>query len=80
MIKMQFGIIKEQIDKMIPYKDCEYRNYIIAKLISEGKQEKMTDDWLRKVLIGDIEDGFITYGQALTLEPLYRKAINTLGN
>ena len=77
---MQCEKIKEQIDKMIPYEACDYLNYIIAKLISDGKQEKMTDDWLRKVLIGDIEDGFITYGQALTLELLYRKAIDTLGN
>lgn len=77
---MQCEKIKEQIDKMIPYEACDYLNYIVAKLITEGKREKMNDDWLRRVLLRDVEDGLYNYGQALYLEPLYRKAIDTLGN
>ena len=73
-----FEQVKASVNAMVPYKECDYRNFIIAKLFTEGEQDKMTEDWLRKVLLEDVEDGFITYGQALTLAPLYKEVIEEL--
>lgn len=71
--------IKEQatkeLNRRFPQKELEYRNHIVATAIALGKKEKLTEEWIRKGLITDIEDGFITYGQVMYIKDDYFKAI-----
>ena len=70
-------MIKEQatkeMNRRFPQNEVGYRNGIIATRIALGK--KITEDWVRAGLISDIEDGFLTYGQAITIKDEYFKAI-----
>jgi hypothetical protein len=63
---------------MIPNNGKEYRKCVIASAYAEGRQNELTADRLRKMLLGDVEDGFISYGEALTLADYYMKAIEQL--
>ena len=71
--------VKEQVTKELnrrfPQKELDYRNHVVATAIALGKKDRITEDWLRKGLITDIEDGFITYGQAMTIKDEYFKTI-----
>ena len=66
------------MNDMVKGSQFEYRNGIIATALANGHGEKLTEDWLRKVLLGDVEDQFITYEEALAVAPKYMEAINTL--
>ena len=64
-----------EMNRRFPQKELDYRNGIVGTAIAVGKKNELTEDWLKKVLLGDIEDGFITYGQALAVKDEYYKAI-----
>lgn len=56
----------------------DYMNMCIASGFAQNKEDKMTEDWLRRFLLGQVEDDFITYGQALAFAPIYREEIESL--
>ena len=70
--------LRNEINRLVPYRECGYRNLVIADTIAEGKGDKLTDNWLMHALLRDVEDEFITYEQSLALEPIYRDAIARL--
>ena len=39
------------------------------------KKEKLTEDWVMKTLLLDVEDGFMSYEQAVYIRKDYYKAI-----
>lgn len=67
--------VKKEMDRMMPYKEVEYRNGIVASIIANGRKEKLTEDWVMRTLMGDVEDGFISYEQAVYIQKEYYKAI-----
>lgn len=71
-------MLRNEINRLVPYRECGYRSLVIADTIAEGKGDKLTDNWLMHALLLDVEDEMITYGQAITLEPIYRDAIAKL--
>ncbi len=75
--EMRETILKE-LKVMIPYKELEYRNQIVAGIIASGKKDKISADWIRKAFFRDIEDGFITYEQAVAVRVEYEKAIEKI--
>lgn len=74
-----FTMIKEEarrmMDAMMNYDGLEYRNSVVATAIANGKKEKLDEEWVRKALLTDVEDGFLTYAQALAIKDEYFKAI-----
>lgn len=66
---------KAEMDRRFPQVELDYRNTVVASAIAKGKKEKLTEDWLRKTLLMDVEDGFISYEQAEYIHKDYYKAI-----
>jgi hypothetical protein len=66
---------KAEMDRRFPQEELGYRNGIVATAIAKGRKEKLTEDWLRKTLLMDVEDGFISYEQAVYIHKDYYKAI-----
>lgn len=64
-----------EMNRRFPQEELSYRNMIVASVIADGKADKLTEDWVRKTLLGDVEDGFLTYGQALAVKDEYFTAI-----
>ena len=73
--KIYYAALKE-LNEVAP--NNKYRNTVIATAFAIGKSQKLTSDWLRKSLIGDVEDKFITYNEALKLYYVYSKKIDSL--
>ena len=67
--------IRKEMNRRFPQSELEYRNSVVATAIARGKGSKLTEDWLRKTLLGDVEDGFLTYGQAVAIKDEYHKGI-----
>lgn len=67
-----------ELNNRIPYEETDYRNMCFASAFAHGRENELSDDRIRKCLLADVEDEFITYGQALTLAPMYRKAIDSI--
>lgn len=62
--------IKRELDKIAP--ENEYRNLNIAKIIAIGKKDFMNDDWIRRAVFRDWDDGLIdNYDTTLRLYNLY---------
>lgn len=61
----------DELNKVVPGND--YRNCVIAKGLATGHRKTMNEDWLRKVLIGDHQEGFIDYNEMLNQFYLYKK-------
>lgn len=66
---------KEEMNRRIPYRDMDYRNDVVASIIAQGHADKLTTDWVMRALLEDVEDGFLTYGQAVYIKDEYYKAI-----
>ena len=69
-----YGVL-EEMNRRFPQKELSYRNMNVASIIAKGHEDKLTTDWLRKALLGDVEDEFMTYAQAVYIKDLYFKAI-----
>ena len=73
------GRIKEaaqkEMNKRMPYKELDYRNAIVATAIAKGKAAMLTADWVMRSLLTDVEDEFMTYGQAVAIKDKYLQAI-----
>ena len=74
----QYDAIRKALNKMIPYKECNYRNTVIAQAIYNGKEDKLDSTWVMRAMLQDEEDGFITYGQGVFLHKAYNEAIAKL--
>ena len=74
MMELKFAILDE-MNRRFPQHELNYRNMIVASIIAKGKSDKLTEDWLRKTFLGDVEDGFIEYGQAVYIKDAYYKAM-----
>lgn len=77
-MKMDYEVyfkVKEEMDRRFPQEELEYRNTVVASAISKGKKDKLTEDWVMKTLLMDVEDGFIEYGQAVYIHKDYYKGI-----
>lgn len=71
----KYFVVKRELDERFPY---EYRNGVIASGFAYGREDELTEDKLRKQLLTDVEDGFMTYGEALTVFPKYMEAIGKI--
>lgn len=69
-----YGVL-EEMNRRFPQKELDYRNMNVASIIAKGHEDKLTEDWLRRVLLGDVEDEFMTYSQAVYIHELYFEAI-----
>ena len=58
--------------------NTDYMNGCIASGFAQGKESKMSEDWIRRFLLSNVEDEFITYEEALAYAPIYRKEIDSL--
>lgn len=70
--------VKAEMDRRFPQKELEYRNAVVATAIAKGNKDKLTEDWVMKTLLMDVEDGFISYEQAVNIHKAYFKAIENL--
>lgn len=70
--------VKREMDRRFPQEELRYRNVVVASAIAKGKKDKLTEDWLMKTLLMDVEDGFMTYGQAVKIHKDYYKAIEEI--
>ena len=61
--------IEDALNKIAPEDD--YRNGVIGKIIEMGKKEKMDENWVRRAVLMDYEDGFIDYETSVRLYWLY---------
>lgn len=69
MNKTMYFNIKNDLDKMTG-EDFGYANVVFANVVAIGKR-KLTADAIRKVLLSNVEDEFITYEQAVNARKLY---------
>lgn len=67
--------VKAEMDRRFPQEELSYRNKVVATAIAKGKKEKLTEDWVMKTLLMDVEDGFMSYEQAVYIHKDYYKAI-----
>ena len=78
MYNATYYAVLDELKKVAPYEECEYFNGIIASAFGKGKKERLTEDWLRKALLLNVEDEFMTYGQALAMKDIYLNKIEEL--
>lgn len=70
--------VKKVMDSYFPAKEFDYRNMIVASAIVKGKKDKLTADWVRKSLLSDVEDGFMSYAIAVAAQEKYITAIENV--
>jgi hypothetical protein len=70
--------VKEEMNIRFPYLQLKYRNMVVATAFAKNKKHKLTEDWVMKTLLMDVEDGFITYAQAVSIHKDYYKAIEEI--
>lgn len=70
--------VLEEMNRRFPQKELEYRNTAVAIAISKGNKDKLTEDWVMKALLRDVEDEFISYEQAVHIHKDYYKAIEEI--
>lgn len=68
--KVYFATLKG-LNEAVPYEDAKYFNMCFASALSKGVG--LTEDKILKVLLNGVEDGFLSYSQALTLKEKYVK-------
>lgn len=70
-----WGAVLEEMNRRFPQVELGYRNSVVASAMAKGKKDKLTSTWLMRALIGDVEDGFLTYEQAVYVKDEYYEAI-----
>ena len=70
--------VGRMLDERFPHKCCEYENWIIARAFGYRVEDDLTEDKVRKQLLANIEDGFMTYLEAVTVFPMYMNAIKEI--
>lgn len=70
--------VKRELDERFPYECCEYENGIIARGFAYGREDELTEDKLRKQLLSNVEDEFMTYTEALIMFQMYMTAIKEI--
>lgn len=66
------------LDEKFPYECCRYENLIIASAFGYRVEDDLTEDKVRRQLLANIEDGFMTYSESLAMFPKYMEAIAEL--
>lgn len=74
----RYFAVKRELDERFPYECCEYQNGVIARGFAYGREDELTEDKLRKQLLGNVEDEFMSYTEALVVFPMYMEAIDEL--
>ena len=74
----RYFAVKRELDERFPYKCCEYQNGVIARGFAYGREDELTEDKLRKQLLSNVEDEFMSYTEALVVFPMYMAAIDEL--
>ena len=69
-------LVRKEMNHMIPYRELEYSNGVVATIIANGHSNRLTEDWVRRRLLTDVEDRFITYEQAIAIKDNYKKAVD----
>lgn len=70
--------VKRILDEKFPYECCRYENMNIAGAFAYRVEDDLTEDKVRRQLLTNIEDGFMTYSESLTMFPKYMEAIAKL--
>ena len=60
----------------VPYEYSEYFNMCLASGVAEGRE--ITENKIMKLLLNGVDDGFISYTQALALNKIYVGMIDKL--
>ena len=76
----KYFAVKRELDERFPYEYCKYENGTIARGFAYGREDELTEDKLRKQLLSNVEDEFMSYTEALTVFPMYMAAIKELKN
>lgn len=74
----RYFAVKRELDERFPYECCEYENGIIARGFAYGREDELTEDKLRKQLLSNVEDKFMSYTEALVVFPMYMTAIKEI--
>lgn len=74
----RYFAVKRELNERFPYKCCEYQNGVIARGFAYGREDELTEDKLRKQLLGNVEDEFMTYTEALIMFSRYMTAIKEI--
>ncbi len=69
--------VKAELDGALP-NGTSYRNGVIAHFFASEKKYRLTNDWLHRALLRDVEDEFITTIEANQIEAIYKKKIAEL--
>lgn len=69
---------RRAVDYMVPQYAEDYMNMVVARGLATGNGNKMNEDWIRRFLDQNIEDGFVTEAEAETLKDTYKKVIEEL--
>ena len=64
------------LDVKVPYEHSEYFNMCLASGVAQGKE--ITENKIMKLLLNGVDDGFISYTQALALNKIYVGMIDEL--
>lgn len=70
--------VKRTLDEKFPYECCRYENMNIAGAFAYRVEDDLTEDKVRRQLLTNIEDGFMTYSESLTMFPKYMEAIKEI--
>lgn len=66
----------EEMNRRFPQEEMDFSNLTVASLIAKGKGERLNSSWVRAHLLQCVEDGFLTYGQAIYIKDRYLNGIN----
>ena len=55
-----------------------YTNMVIATAREKGKT--VTEDWLRRHMLQNVEDGLVDYDEALNMNEIYTKKLSFINN
>lgn len=69
-------LVLEEMNKRFPQKEMDFSNFTVASIIAKGKSEKLNSSWVMSHLLQCVEDGFLTYGQAVYIKDKYLNGIN----
>ena len=64
------------LNAKVPYEHSEYFNMCLASGVAEGRE--INENKIMKLLLNGVDDGFISYTQALALNKIYVGMIDKL--
>ena len=55
-----------------------FMNHHVAKMFQFDRESEIDETWIMRTLLGEVEEGRIQYGEALTLKDMYPMAVRKL--